>query len=50
MEVSRHVEILRAEGKLLAGAAREADLDAAVPDCPQWQVRDLVQHIGGVHR
>ena len=29
---------------------RDADLDAAVPDCPGWQVVDLAGHLGGVHR
>ncbi len=26
------------------------DLDAAVPSCPGWTLRDLVEHLGGVHR
>ncbi len=32
---------------------RAADLagpDALVPTCPDWTVRDLVAHVGGVHR
>jgi len=29
---------------------REAEPDAAVPDCPGWQVADLAGHLGGVHR
>ncbi len=28
----------------------EADLDAAVPSCPGWVVRDLVAHLGDIHR
>jgi uncharacterized protein (TIGR03083 family) len=28
----------------------EADLGAPVPTCPGWTVRDLVRHLGGVHR
>src|SRR5450432_1919782 len=27
-----------------------ADLAAPVRSCPGWQVRDLVEHLGGVHR
>ncbi len=27
-----------------------ADLDAPVPSCPDWAVRDLVVHLGNVHR
>jgi uncharacterized protein (TIGR03083 family) len=26
------------------------DLDLSVPSCPQWRVRDLVHHVGSVHR
>lgn len=28
----------------------DADLDAPVPSCPGWSVRDLVIHVGNVHR
>lgn len=27
-----------------------SDLDVAVPSCPGWSLRDLVTHLGGVHR
>jgi uncharacterized protein (TIGR03083 family) len=27
-----------------------ADPDATVPTCPEWQVRDLVEHLGSIHR
>lgn len=27
-----------------------ADLDAAIPTCPEWKLVDLVGHLGGVHR
>jgi uncharacterized protein (TIGR03083 family) len=50
MESSRFVEILDAEGQLLADAAERAGTDAEVPTCPGWQVRDLVRHTGTVHR
>lgn len=50
METSRFVEILDAEGQLLAAAAERAGTDAKVPTCPGWQVRDLVLHMGTVHR
>ena len=35
---------------MLADAAERAGLDAAVPPCPPWQVRDLLRHTGYVHR
>jgi len=50
MEVAEHIAALRREGALLATAASRAPLDAAVPTCPEWSLRDLVRHIGGVHR
>jgi uncharacterized protein (TIGR03083 family) len=34
----------------MAAATRATDPDAQVPTCPEWLVRDLVQHMGGVHR
>ncbi len=50
MEVAAHVDALREEGERMAGAVAEADPGAAVPTCPDWTVRDLVRHMGGVHR
>ncbi|WP_030930966.1 maleylpyruvate isomerase family mycothiol-dependent enzyme [Streptomyces sp. NRRL S-646] len=50
METAEFVEILEREGRLLAAAAEEAGTGAKVPTCPDWQVRDLVRHIGMVHR
>ena len=37
------------EGRRLVDAARAAGLDAPVPSCPDWDVRELVRHMGGVH-
>ena len=34
----------------MAAAVAEAGPDRAVPTCPEWTVRDLVRHTGGVHR
>lgn len=50
METREHIEALHRDGELLAAAAGAAGLDAPVPSCPKWRVRDLVGHIGGVHR
>lgn len=33
-----------------AAVASAPDLDAQVPTCPEWTLRDLVQHLGGVQR
>lgn len=50
MDFAERVAILRREGDQLARAAHRAGFDAPVPTCPGWQVRDLVRHIGGIHR
>ncbi|WP_448331767.1 maleylpyruvate isomerase family mycothiol-dependent enzyme [Streptomyces sp. DSM 41534] len=49
METVELIEILDREGRLLADAAAEAGVDAPVPTCPDWRVRDLLSHIGRVH-
>lgn len=38
------------ESRALARAVAIASLDAPIPTCPEWRVRDLVHHLGGVHR
>jgi uncharacterized protein (TIGR03083 family) len=50
VEISQHIDALREAGGRLASAAAQAGLDEAVPSCPDWVVRDLVRHQGGVHR
>ena len=48
MDWSTYLEAIRREGTALASAATA--LDAAVPSCPGWDVADLVEHTGTVHR
>ncbi|MFE2413621.1 maleylpyruvate isomerase family mycothiol-dependent enzyme [Kitasatospora sp. NPDC059408] len=50
MDISEHIDALRLEGALLADAAARAGLTAPVPTCPDWQVADLLRHVGTVHR
>ena len=50
MEPAAHVLALQREGVELAAAAEQAGLHASVPSCPGWQVRDLLSHLGYVHR
>jgi uncharacterized protein (TIGR03083 family) len=50
MEIGRHIDALERAGLDLADAAEKAGLDAPVPTCPEWTVRELVQHVGYVHR
>ena len=50
MEIAEHINAIEEQGVALADAAERAGLDAAVPKCPDWVVRDLVGHQGQVHR
>jgi uncharacterized protein (TIGR03083 family) len=50
MEVAEHIAALQRDGERLAAAAQRAGPDTPVPTCPGWLVRDLVRHVGGVHR
>ena len=50
MEIAEHIAMLRRQGDLLATAAERAGLDAAVPPCSPWLVKDLLRHTGYVHR
>ena len=50
MEPSAHILALQGEGDELATAAEQAGLYASIPSCPGWQVRDLLRHLGYVHR
>ncbi len=50
MEIAEHIDALRRHGELLAQAAERAGLDATVPPCAPWLVKDLLRHTGYVHR
>lgn len=50
MEVAEYIGALRDQGAWMAEAAGRAGLDAAVPTCPPWLVKDLLRHTGYVHR
>lgn len=49
MEVREHIAAIAREGQLFATAAERCDFDAPIPTCPEWAMRDLVQHLGGIH-
>jgi uncharacterized protein (TIGR03083 family) len=34
----------------MAEAARTGGLDTPVPSCPEWRVRDVITHLGSIHR
>jgi len=50
MEIAEHVDAVRRQGGWLADAAERAGLDATVPPCSPWQVKDLLRHTGYIHR
>ena len=50
MEVGEHIGALDHEGRRLADVVSGTAWDAPVPSCPGWTLRDLVTHLGGVHR
>jgi uncharacterized protein (TIGR03083 family) len=50
MEIAEHIDALRRQGGLLADAAERAGLDASVPPCSPWRVKDLLRHTGYIHR
>ncbi|MGP3633909.1 maleylpyruvate isomerase family mycothiol-dependent enzyme [Streptomyces sp. 24-1644] len=50
MEIAEHIKSLSDAGLSLAAAAEKAGPGAAVPTCPDWQVRHLLRHTGMVHR
>jgi uncharacterized protein (TIGR03083 family) len=50
VDIDEHVKAVQEHGVALADAAERAGIDASVPTCPGWVVRDLVGHLGQVHR
>lgn len=50
MTPREHIDAIAEHAAALEAAAATAGLHAAVPTCPGWVVRDLLGHLGGVHR
>jgi uncharacterized protein (TIGR03083 family) len=50
MEISDYITALNGQGAMLVSAAYSGGLDAVVPTCLPWRARDLVHHVGYVHR
>jgi len=50
MEIAEHVDALSEYGRSLATGAERAGLDAPVPPCLPWRVKDLLRHVGYIHR
>jgi len=45
---ARMIDTIAAESARLAAVVAQSDLEARVPSCPEWSVRDLAHHIGEV--
>jgi uncharacterized protein (TIGR03083 family) len=50
VDPATHLDYLAASAAQLGDAAGKAALSDPVPGCPDWTVRDLVGHVGMVHR
>jgi uncharacterized protein (TIGR03083 family) len=50
VEYSDYISALRSNARAAANAAREIPMDATVPSCPEWKMRDLAHHLGSHHR
>jgi uncharacterized protein (TIGR03083 family) len=50
VEIAAYLDALRRDGTMLGDAAERTALDAPIPTCPGWTMRDLVRHVGDVHR
>jgi uncharacterized protein (TIGR03083 family) len=50
MQPDAYLAAIRDNAQLLVAAAERAGLDAPVPTCPDWDIADLLGHIGRVHR
>ena len=49
MEITEHITAVGQEAKLFAEAAEQGGLDADVPTCPGWDMRELVRHLIEIH-
>ncbi len=45
-----NLQEIRAQSSRFGATLTGADLSAPVPSCPEWTIRDLAEHLGGVQR
>lgn len=50
MDRDAYLDSLRADRTRLAALAGRGGLDDTVPTCPDWTLRDLLVHLGRIHR
>jgi uncharacterized protein (TIGR03083 family) len=46
----RYCAEIAVQTELLASVVQDADMTVPVPSCPDWNVGQLLRHLGGVHR
>lgn len=49
MQVVDYIGFVASEGDRFAGAAEAGELSVPIADCPDWEMRDLVRHLGMIH-
>ena len=47
MEIATHTAVIGDEGRRFADAASRSGLEAVVPACPDWDVREMYLHVLG---
>jgi uncharacterized protein (TIGR03083 family) len=50
VEIGEYIDALDSDGRLLLDAAKASGFDSPVSTCPGWRMRDLLAHVGYVHR
>src|SRR3954462_1137017 len=50
MTPDEHIAAIAEHAEQLGATATATGLDVPVPTCPGWAVRDVIGHLGGVHR
>lgn len=50
LDTAGYVTEFDIEARSLVAAARDGDLEAEIPYCPGWRLRDLITHVGLIYR
>lgn len=49
MEIAEYIGFVASEGDQFATAAEQGELSLRIAPCPDWDMRDLVRHLGMIH-
>jgi uncharacterized protein (TIGR03083 family) len=49
-DMSAHLEVIRADADLMSAAIRTGDSSTTIAACPDWDLSQLAEHTGWVHR